>query len=123
MPAPSSRESADADCARRDTRVLCRSLVSPSSEQQRILKIRVRADTQVLEAGVDGERHDHRVRSEPLRQAVCSDDVTARVVSYVEREGRALGADVEAHLSRIGTVSTIAVARWMAKMKAAERGW
>jgi len=41
------------------------------------LQVRVRRDAHVLEAAVDGERHDHGSRAEPLRQSVRADDVRA----------------------------------------------
>ncbi|HVW17847.1 MAG TPA: EAL domain-containing protein [Solirubrobacteraceae bacterium] len=43
-----------------------------------------------------------------------ADEVNARIVARSRRSGVALGADVEERLSRVGVVSTVAVARWMA---------
>ena len=39
--------------------------------------VRVRADAQVLEAGVDRERHDHGLRAEPRREPMRAHEVRA----------------------------------------------
>jgi hypothetical protein len=55
-----------------------------------------------------------------------TDDVVAGMMSRSERSGPVLDAVVEDSFARVGAVSTIAVARWMAgdgaACRAAERG-
>ena len=75
----SRRSAATADASLgRNSRITRRSIHLGHRAPGKSPPTRVRADAQVLETGVDGERHDHRVGAEALGQAVRADDVGAR---------------------------------------------